>query len=137
MISIKKLTKHIFAESLFEEVSFILNRKDKIGLVGPNGSGKSTLLKIIVGEVESDSGEIKIEKENIGYLPQQIKFQENETIEEFLSIVENHGIETALKEVGISHISASMKVSKLSGGQKTRLALAKLLLSRPSFLLFG
>ena len=80
MIIIKKLTKHIFAEPLFEEVSFVLNRKDKVGLVGPNGSGKSTLLKIIIGEVEADSGEVKIEKENVGYLPQQINFKENETI---------------------------------------------------------
>lgn len=135
MITIKKLTKNIFAEPLFEEVSFILQKKDKVGLVGPNGSGKSTLLKIITGEVETDAGEVKIEKEQIGYLPQQIDFRHNETVGEFLSVAEEHKTEGVLKEVGLFPVPSTMQVSKLSGGQKTRLALAKLLLGKPSMLL--
>lgn len=103
MIIIKNLSISIAGETLFEKVSFVLHKGDRIGLVGPNGSGKSTLLKAIIGEVEIDNGVIKVEHERIGYLPQQI----------------------ILNDVN----------QKLSGGQKTRLALEKILQSKPTMLL--
>jgi ATP-binding cassette subfamily F protein 3 len=74
MIIIKNLTINIAGENLFEDVSFTLHKGDRVGLVGPNGSGKSTLLKAILGEVEPDSGTIKVEHEQIGYLPQEVLF---------------------------------------------------------------
>ncbi|MBN1652127.1 MAG: ATP-binding cassette domain-containing protein [Bacteroidales bacterium] len=59
---------------LFDQVSFLINSNDKIGLVGANGTGKSTLLKLLAGELELDGGEIIIpEGKTIGYLPQELK----------------------------------------------------------------
>ncbi len=135
MITIKKLTKNILDKLLFEEVSFVLDRKDKVGLVGPNGSGKSTLLKIMIGEIEPDSGDLKIEKETIGYLSQHLPFKENETVEDFLLIKENPNAKSIIEKIGLGNIPLDMKTLKLSGGQKTRLALAKVLLKKPSILL--
>jgi ATPase subunit of ABC transporter with duplicated ATPase domains len=135
MIIIKNLTKYILGEPLFEKVSFTLNKNDKIGLVGPNGSGKSTLMKIIIGEVEADGGSVQMDHERIGYLSQQLSFQGTDTVGSFLSEVKSPKIKSALEKVGLNKISNSLPVNKLIGGQKTRLALAKILLQKPSVLL--
>jgi len=72
MISLNNIKKEYGGTPLFEEVSFNVNPKDRIGLAGVNGAGKSTLLKIIAGEIESDLGKIVIPSdETIGYLPQE------------------------------------------------------------------
>lgn len=135
MITIKNLTKNIFSEPLFEKVSFVLSRGDKVGLLGPNGCGKSTLLKIILGEIENDDGDVRIEHENVGYLSQELLFKSGETVESFLSASENLKVKNVLENVGLSDVPRSFDVSKLSGGQKTRLALARILLNKPSVLL--
>src|SRR4030095_3395737 len=71
MLSVSNITIQFAAKRLFENVSFIVNPRDRIGLVGSNGTGKSTLLKVINGQVEPDSGEIALSKHTtIGYLPQ-------------------------------------------------------------------
>ncbi|MFZ4740566.1 MAG: ABC-F family ATP-binding cassette domain-containing protein [Bacteroidales bacterium] len=73
MISINKLSIHFTGTYLFDDVSFIINDKDRIGLVGKNGAGKSTLLKILSGEMEPESGEIvKTSGQTVGYLPQEM-----------------------------------------------------------------
>ncbi len=73
MISINKLSIHFTGTYLFDDVSFIINDKDRIGLVGKNGAGKSTLLKILSGEMEPESGEIvKTTGQTVGYLPQEM-----------------------------------------------------------------
>lgn len=135
MIIIKNLTKNILGNTLFEEVSFVLSRGDKVGLIGPNGCGKSTFLKIILGEIEADHGDVWIEHENIGYLSQELLFEKGETVESFLSVSENPKTKTALEKVGLGNISHDIAVNKLSGGQKTRLSLARILLNKPSVLL--
>jgi ATPase subunit of ABC transporter with duplicated ATPase domains len=135
MITIKNITKHILGEPLFEEVSFVLNKNDKVGIVGPNGSGKSTLMKIIMGTVEADGGSINLNHESIGYLAQQLSFQETDTVEGFLSETKNQDLKGPLEKVGLNKIQLDFRVNKLSGGQKTRLALAKILLQKPSTLL--
>lgn len=72
MISLSNIRKEFSGEPLFQEVSFNVNPKDRIGLAGVNGAGKSTLLKIIAGELEADLGKIVFPSdENIGYLPQE------------------------------------------------------------------
>lgn len=58
--------------TVLNNINFILNQNDKVGLVGINGSGKSTLLKTIVGKIKIDSGNIKLSNETIGYLKQEI-----------------------------------------------------------------
>ncbi|KXK46219.1 MAG: ABC transporter ATP-binding protein, partial [Chlorobi bacterium OLB5] len=71
MLSISDITVQFGAKKLFENVSFIVNPRDRIGLVGSNGAGKSTLLKIINGQIEPDKGEIALSKHvTVGYLPQ-------------------------------------------------------------------
>ncbi len=72
MISLNNLRKEYTGIPLFEEVSFNINPKDRIGLAGVNGAGKSTLLKIIAGEIEADLGKVIIPSdEKLGYLPQE------------------------------------------------------------------
>ncbi|MFH1838578.1 MAG: ribosomal protection-like ABC-F family protein [Candidatus Kuenenbacteria bacterium] len=135
MLAIKNLTKNILGEPLFKEVSFVLHKEDKVGLVGPNGCGKSTLLKIIINEIESDSGNIQLDNERIGYLSQELPFKSGETIESFLFASENPKAKIILEKVGLSDIPYNFSVNKLSGGQKTKLSLAKILLNNPSILL--
>ena len=71
MLSVADVTVQFGSKKLFENLSFIVNPRDRIGLVGSNGAGKSTLLKVINGQIESDKGEIAVSKHTtIGYLPQ-------------------------------------------------------------------
>ncbi|MCF8296246.1 MAG: ABC-F family ATP-binding cassette domain-containing protein [Saprospiraceae bacterium] len=82
MITINKLSIHFTGEYLFNDVSFIINKKDRIGLVGKNGAGKTTLLKIIVGEIEPEKGSvINAGGLSIGFLPQEkITGKNNNTV---------------------------------------------------------
>lgn len=71
MLSVSNISVQFGSKRLFDDVSFIVNPRDRIGLVGSNGTGKSTLLKIINGLVEPDSGQIAISKHTtVDYLPQ-------------------------------------------------------------------
>src|SRR5688500_14097020 len=77
MIKINQLSKSYFARELFTDVSLQMNAGDRLGLVGRNGHGKSTLFKLILGQEESDSGEITIPRNyRIGHLEQHLHFTE-------------------------------------------------------------
>jgi ATP-binding cassette subfamily F protein 3 len=83
MISISQVSLSFGAFELFSDVTFMINPKDRIGLVGKNGAGKSTLIKIISGKQKSDSGVVAIpDGITIGYLPQQMVFSGNRTVME-------------------------------------------------------
>ncbi len=72
MISLSGVNLFFGADPLFEEVSFLINRNDRIGLAGRNGAGKSTLLKIIKGYIQPTGGQVSIPRDaTIGYLPQE------------------------------------------------------------------
>ncbi len=153
MISIKNLSKEYFGIPLFESVSFSIKKGDKIGLVGPNGSGKSTIIKIILGKIEADNGSVRVENEKIGYLPQELPFAPEDTIESFLGFGDKIKIKNALGKVNFNtavkfsangeeqeirtteKLDPNLKIKTLSGGQKTKLALAKIFLHRPSILI--
>ena len=62
MLTVSQLSKSFNGQLLFDEVSILVNRGDRIGLVGPNGAGKSTLFSLILGETSPDSGTITLEK---------------------------------------------------------------------------
>ena len=71
------------ATALFEDVSFVINKKDRIALVGKNGAGKSTMLKILAGLQQPTSGNVSIPREcTIGYLPQVMNLADSQTVME-------------------------------------------------------
>ena len=90
MISVNGISIHFTGTDLFKNLSFVINEKDRIGLVGKNGVGKSTLLKILAKEQEPSSGSISIPQgKSIGYLPQEIKIDSSKTIlDETLTVFE-------------------------------------------------
>ncbi|PKQ63664.1 glycosyl transferase family 2 [Labilibaculum manganireducens] len=90
MISINNLTVEFGGFTLFKQVSFIVNTRDRIGLVGKNGAGKSTLLKIFAGFQAPTTGTVSLPNEiKIGYLPQQVNHIDGNTVmEEALSAFE-------------------------------------------------
>ena len=176
------INKSFSGETLFENVSFNVYDKDKIGFVGVNGAGKSTLFKIITGEVEYDSGDLSKSREaKIGYLEQHpvsdstrtvmeeilTVFSEVTAVEEQLAKVQSDldsgngdmnalisrqaalqerfmaldgthyksKIRSVLTGLGFSEDVFEMPLGNLSGGQKTRIALCKILLSDTNLLL--
>ncbi|MDE5839382.1 MAG: ABC-F family ATP-binding cassette domain-containing protein [Muribaculaceae bacterium] len=81
MVSVNDLTMEFSARPIFTDVSFVINKTDKIGLAGKNGAGKSTLLKIIAGLQPPTSGAVSKPSEvTIGYLPQQMKLADDTSI---------------------------------------------------------
>lgn len=83
MISIDNLTVEFSARPLFEDVSFVINDRDRIALVGKNGAGKSTMLKILCGLQNATSGTVSVPNDTtVGYLPQVMKLQDDTTVRE-------------------------------------------------------
>ena len=81
MISLDNLTVSYGGWTLFDGISFLINEKDRIGLVGKNGAGKTTLLRIITGEQQPTEGAVTINGEcTIGYLPQQMRVADTTTL---------------------------------------------------------
>ena len=83
MISVNNLTVSFGGWDLFRDITFMINPKDRIGLVGKNGAGKSTLLKVLTGEQPPSSGTVSIpEGCTLGYLAQQMKVADGRTVAE-------------------------------------------------------
>ena len=81
MISLDNLTVSYGGWTLFDNISFLINPKDRIGLVGKNGAGKTTLLRIITGEQQPTSGAVTVNGEcTIGYLPQTMRVADTTTL---------------------------------------------------------
>ncbi len=136
MLKIDNISKQFGDKSVLKNISFNLGSHEVMGLIGENGSGKTTLLEIIAENLAPDKGEIRIQNETIGYLPQNPRFTEEKTIKDFLykkvSPDEGYKIDIILNKVGLGNLSPSLLVNSLSGGQKTRLCLASLLISDPA-----
>lgn len=91
MISINNLKVEFSAKSLFDDVSFVINKKDRIALVGKNGVGKSTMLKIIAGLQSPTDGNVsKPQDITIGYLPQQMQINDTRTLIEEVRTAFDH-----------------------------------------------
>ncbi|MDR1646180.1 MAG: ABC-F family ATP-binding cassette domain-containing protein [Tannerellaceae bacterium] len=83
MVSIEGLTVEFGGFTLFDNIAFVVNRKDRIALVGKNGAGKSTLLRIVAGLQSPTSGTVSIPKDvTVGYLPQQMQLADTRTVKE-------------------------------------------------------
>lgn len=91
MISIEGLTVEFGGTPLFDDITYVINKKDRIALVGKNGAGKSTMLKIIAGIQQPTSGAVNAPKEiTIGYLPQQMQHNDARTVREEAELAFGH-----------------------------------------------
>lgn len=91
MISIEGLTVEFGGRPLFDNISFVVNKKDRIALVGKNGAGKSTMLKIFAGLQQPTQGNVSYPKElTIGYLPQHMQLNDGNTVLEEASLAFDH-----------------------------------------------
>ncbi|WP_256760614.1 ABC-F family ATP-binding cassette domain-containing protein [Cohnella sp. WQ 127256] len=146
IIEIEKLTKQLGDRTLIKDLSYIAVPEDRVGIVGKNGSGKSTLLKLIAGKLMPDTGSVELGTTvKLGWFS-----QEHEEMDESLRVMEyiREGADQVKTSDG-STISAgqmlerflfspSMQwtvISKLSGGEKRRLQLMRVLLNAPNVLL--
>lgn len=142
MIKIFGLNKQYGDQVIFKDLSFTVNRGEKIGLVGRNGHGKSTLFQMIMGHVEPDSGSITVPKHyRIGYLEQHLNFTKPNILEECsLGLPEGEEYDTwkaekILAGLGFSETDMNRAPFEFSGGYQVRLNLAKILVSNPDMLL--
>lgn len=127
-------------KGIIKNFSAELFKGEKVGLIGRNGVGKSTLLKIIVGELKADSGEIKIgNRVKVGYLSQgHEELNENRTPLEELNYEFGLTEGQARSELARLNLFAQVvekPIADLSGGEKTRVALTKLILMGANFLI--
>lgn len=144
-LELKEISKSYGEKILIKDFSYIFLKGDRIGIVGRNGCGKSTLLKIINGIVKEDSGEIEIgQTVKIGYFS-----QENEYMDESLKVIDfiRSVAEYIVTDAGNASASQMLDrflftgamqysfISKLSGGEKRRLYLLKILMEAPNILI--
>lgn len=128
-------------DNIFADLSFQVSRGDRIALVGPNGVGKTTLLKTITGELHPSNGEIQIgSKVDIGYYDQeQTKLNTKKSVLMELwddyPMIDEKDIRTTLGNFLFSGDDVLKTVSALSGGEKARLALAKLMMQKANLLI--
>ena len=142
MIGVENLHKSFGSQILFEDASFKLNPKERIGLVGLNGHGKSTLFRIIIGEESPDTGTISVPKHyRIGYVRQGIEFTKDTVLKEVMTGLpaqeRDHywKVEKVLTGLGFNPDDMQRHPLDFSGGFQVRLNLAKVLVSEPDLLL--
>lgn len=144
-VEVEDLCKAYGEHQLIRDFTYIFLKNDRIGIIGPNGSGKTTLMKMIAGWVEPDSGSIHIgQTVKIGYFSQQ-----NEAMDETLRVIDYIKETAEYIKTRDGSISASQMlerflfpdsvqytvIAKLSGGEKRRLYLLKILMEAPNVLL--
>ncbi|WP_127717929.1 ATP-binding cassette domain-containing protein [Halobacteriovorax sp. HLS] len=142
MIQLNNISKSFGGQNLYEDISFTLGSKERVGLVGRNGSGKSTLFKIITGEMAYEGGSVNIPKNyKIGYLSQHLKFEKNTVLEECIQSLseeerfDHYKAEKILSGLGFSQEEMQENPLKFSGGYQIRINLTKCLLENPNLLL--
>ena len=144
-VEVKDLCKADGNKVLLKDFTYIFLKNDRVGIIGPNGSGKSTLMKMIAGWVQPDSGTIEIgQTVKIGYFS-----QENEAMDENLKVIDYIRNVAEYVQTKDGSISASQMlerflfpgsvqyttISRLSGGEKRRLYLLRILMDAPNVLL--
>lgn len=127
ILNIENISKIYGEKVIFDHASFGIQEGDKIGIIGINGTGKTTLLKMAAGLEEPDEGQlIKQNNLRIAYLPQNPQFPENATILSYIQDSEQQWkIESNLNKLGI--LEYDTPIEYLSGGQRRKVALAKVL----------
>lgn len=142
MVSLENITKSYGGQHLFDDVSFKINPRERVGLVGRNGHGKTTLFRLVTGEEEADSGQVIIPKNyRIGYVTQHIRFTEETVLQEAALGLSDHEsdqlwkVEKILAGLGFSQEAMGKHPEEFSGGFQVRLNLAQVLVSDPDLLL--
>ena len=140
VLELKGVCKQYAPRTLFEDVNMIVRHGERVGLIGPNGSGKSALLRMILGEEPADAGEIKIGPSiSIGHYA-----QEHETLDFDQTVLDAVRYAGQMSEARatafllrylFSYKQVTQKIRDLSGGERSRLQLALLVLSGANFLL--
>ncbi|MBI5580822.1 MAG: ABC-F family ATP-binding cassette domain-containing protein [Deltaproteobacteria bacterium] len=142
MIRAENISKSYGGRSLFDQLSFTLNSRERLGLVGRNGHGKTTLFRLIAGEESPDSGALVIPKNyRTGYVKQALEFSRASVLEEAMTALppterDHHWkAEKILAGLGFSKADFDRPPTEFSGGFQVRLNLAKALASEPDLLL--
>lgn len=142
MITVQNLSKQYVDQTIFDNVTFSLGPRDRVGLVGRNGHGKTTLFRLLTGEEQQDDGTITIPKGyRIGLLSQHINFTKPTLLEEgCCGLPDNQKtdewkVEKMLSGLGFQESDFGRSPSEFSGGFQMRLNLAKVLVSDPNLLL--
>ncbi len=156
-LSLRELTKHYHGKRVVDSVSLDVEASEVAGLLGPNGAGKTTTFYMAVGIIKADGGRVFIDKENItdmpmhkrarrgiGYLPQEPSIFRKLTVAENIRAVleglnlpgseQRETTDRLLNELGISHLAAQ-RANLLSGGERRRLEISRVLATNPSFIL--
>lgn len=146
-IEVKNLSFAYGERTVFEEVSFSIDKGEYVALLGPNGSGKSTLLKLLLGLLKPCQGSILLfgqpaaafKKEGIGYLPQRASSFDQRfpaTVEEVVGMYggEDADLAWALEKVDLK-AERKRLIGQLSGGQQQRALVARALAGRPKLLI--
>ena len=147
------------SKPVLDDITFLINRKERIALVGKNGAGKTTLLRLIAGEYQPTSGRISKESGiTIGYLPQVMLFQDDRTLrDEVMTVLTSHSdngltgeadptsnsdearfiaeMDRTIIGLGFERRDFDRPCSEFSGGWRMRIELAKILLRHPDLLL--
>jgi len=162
-IKADKIHKAYGTITVLDDISFSLEREQKIGLIGYNGTGKTTLLKVLAGLVEPDAGEVTVRKGAVvGYMPQDTSLVSDETIRDYVRRVLGmttleeqmekspeamteyerkdgytfyHRLDVTLAGFGLADVSSDRPINSLSSGQKSKVFMAGVLLSDPDVLL--
>ena len=152
MLTVDHVSMEFSARPVLDDITFLINRKERVALVGKNGAGKTTLLRLIAGEYQPTSGRIAREADmTIGYLPQVMLFHDDRTLREEVMRVRNEGIRELEHEgedarfiaemdrtiigLGFERKDFDRPCSEFSGGWRMRIELAKILLRHPDLLL--
>lgn len=141
MIFVKDLFYSYGREPIFLGAGFFLGKGQKAGLVGANGAGKSTLFKLITGEEQPDNGRVELGGK-ILLVPQEVKrdpeMENSTTIKKYLdpkNTKEDYELLRMISKLELSQFSLDTPPTNLSGGQKTKLAIARALVQEPEVLL--
>ena len=138
LITFNNVSLQYTDKRILDNVSFTINDNAKLGIIGINGAGKSSILKLIVGEFEPSSGVIYRKNDlKMGYLSQEVTLYDDKTIfEETKRLSKNENdyeISSILNKLGL--MDHNKQVRQISGGERKRLQLASVLISKTDMLI--
>lgn len=141
VLTVKNLSKSFENLVLFDDLNFEIKRGERISIIGNNGTGKTTILKIINNFLEADGGEVKIgSKVKIGYYDQEHQVLSSEKtlfdeLQDTYPNLDNTAIRNILAAFLFTNDDVFKRIKDLSGGERGRVSLAKLMLSEANFLI--